>query len=108
VGIVAVSEKDVRHVADLARLGLEPARIDVLVGELNAILRHMDVLQAVDPSRYSSLGDGRLTALPLREDAGPQIPLARPREAVAPEMRAGFFLVPRLATHADSDPESSP
>jgi aspartyl-tRNA(Asn)/glutamyl-tRNA(Gln) amidotransferase subunit C len=105
---VVVSEKDVRHVADLARLGLEPERIDVLVGELNGILKHMEVLQAVDPSRYASLGDSRLTALPLREDAGPQIPLARPRETFAPGMRAGFFLVPRLATHEDSDAESSP
>jgi hypothetical protein len=31
------------------------------------------------------------------------LPLARPRDAFAPEMREGFFLVPRLATHEESD-----
>jgi hypothetical protein len=36
---------------------------------------------------------------------GPQIPLARARDAFAPKMADGFFLVPRLSTH--EDPESS-
>ena len=43
---------------------------------------------------------------PLRVDGGNQIPLARPREAFAPAMRDGFFIVPRLATHEDQDTES--
>ena len=33
-----VSEKDVRHVASLARLGIEPAKFEQLVRELNGIL----------------------------------------------------------------------
>ena len=31
-----------------------------------------------------------------------RIPLARAREEFAPEMRDGFLLVPRLATHEDA------
>jgi aspartyl-tRNA(Asn)/glutamyl-tRNA(Gln) amidotransferase subunit C len=41
-------------------------------------------------------------ARPLREDSGPPIPLDRPREEIAPRMKDGFFLVPRLATHDDA------
>ena len=41
---MSVSEEDVRHVATLARLGLDPERIPTLVAELNVILAHMDVL----------------------------------------------------------------
>jgi aspartyl-tRNA(Asn)/glutamyl-tRNA(Gln) amidotransferase subunit C len=37
---------------------------------------------------------------PLRDDEGPAIPLARPLDAFAPAVRDGFFLVPRLASHA--------
>jgi aspartyl-tRNA(Asn)/glutamyl-tRNA(Gln) amidotransferase subunit C len=96
---MAVSEEDVRHVAGLARLGLDPDRIESLVRELNGILDHMKVLDAVDPSAYVALGDGRSTALPLRADEGPPLPLSRPLEQFAPEMRDGFFIVPRLATH---------
>ena len=36
----------------------------------------------------------------LRADDGDPYPLAREREALAPDMRDGFFVVPRLATHA--------
>lgn len=94
---MAVSEDDVRHVASLARLGLDPARVAGLVSELNGILEHMDVLRAVDSSSGTPAGKGETTA--LRPDEGPQLPLERPREDFAPAMRDGFFLVPRLASH---------
>lgn len=104
---MAVSEKDVLHIAALARLGLDQARLPSLVSELNGILRHMDVLERVDA------GDGRWDvggtgSTPMRSDAaGSPVPLAIPRESFAPEMREGFFLVPRLATH-EGEGERSP
>ena len=99
---MSVTVDDVRHIAGLARLGLDPERIPSLVAELNRILEHMDALRAV-PSRP----DQRVTGvsaggMPLREDLGPPIPLARPRDEFAPAMRDGFFIVPRLATHEDA------
>jgi aspartyl-tRNA(Asn)/glutamyl-tRNA(Gln) amidotransferase subunit C len=96
---VAVSEKDVRHIAQLARVGLTDEQIPALVGELNGILGHIDVLQkahvrSVPPA--TGIGTG---GTPLRADDGPPIPLARPHESFAPDARDGFLLVPRLATH---------
>ncbi len=97
---MAVSHDDVRHIAALARLGLEPDRIGQLALELSGILAHMDVLAAVDTSRVESLPS---LARPgaTRTDDGPPIPLTRTREEFAPETREGFFLVPRLSTHED-------
>ncbi len=97
---MAVTEHDVRHVAALARLGLDEARVPALVAELNGILVHMDALRKVksDGAAVSGVGAG---GMPLRADSGPQYPLARARRALAPAMRDGFYLVPRLATHAD-------
>ena len=102
MGRVSVTVDDVRHIAALARLGLEPGRIPSLVAELNRILEHMDVLRAV-PSRP----DQRVTGIssggmPLREDVGPQFTLAHTRDEFAPSMRDGFFIVPRLSTHEDA------
>ena len=99
---MSVTVDDVRHIAGLARLGLDPERIPSLVAELNRILEHMDALRAV-PSRP----DQRVTGIsaggmPLREDLGPPLPLIRPRDEFAPEMRDGFFVVPRLSTHEDA------
>lgn len=105
---MAVSEEDVRHVADLARLGLDPRRLEQLVLELNGILAHMEVLSAVDPAEYTGLDEGSTAALRLREDGGAPLPLERPRESFAPEMADGFFLVPRLATHEGADVEQAP
>jgi len=103
---MAVTDDDVRHVAALARLGLEPDRIHPLAVELNGILAHMDVLATVDTSAIDlhARADGK--GMPLRPDGGPPLPLARPREGFAPEMRDGFFLVPRLSTHEDAAGES--
>jgi hypothetical protein len=42
-------------------------------------------------------------SLPLREDHGPPVPLARPLASFAPRMKDGFLLVPRLATHAGDE-----
>jgi aspartyl-tRNA(Asn)/glutamyl-tRNA(Gln) amidotransferase subunit C len=99
---VAVSEKDVLHIAALARLGVDPARLPSLVSELNGILDHMEVLGAVETGRQMADGGSQTTATEMRSDLdGMPIPLATPREAFAPEMRDGFFLVPRLKTHED-------
>jgi aspartyl-tRNA(Asn)/glutamyl-tRNA(Gln) amidotransferase subunit C len=103
---MAVSEDDVRHVAALARLGLDPERIPTIAAELNGILAHMDVLSKVDTSSVGPVTGIGAAGTPLRVDGGNQIPLARPREAFAPSMRDGFLLVPRLATHEDAAAES--
>ena len=104
---MAVSEDEVRHVAALARLGLDDARIPTIAAELNGILAHMDVLSKVTTSVAGAVTGVGAAGTPLRVDGGNQIPLARPRDAFAPAMRDGFFLVPRLATHEDVDPESA-
>ena len=100
---MAVSLDDVRHIASLARLAIDGARLPALAGELNSILAHMDALQRVDVSGVPADLAAGAASMPLRADGGQQLPLARPREAFAPAMRDGFFLVPRLATHEDVD-----
>jgi aspartyl-tRNA(Asn)/glutamyl-tRNA(Gln) amidotransferase subunit C len=100
---VPVSLEDVRHIASLARLGLSDARAESLVAELNTILGHMDVLSKVDTTGIEEVVGIGAAGTPLRSDAGPPIPLARPIDSFAPATREGFFLVPRLSTHEDAD-----
>ena len=98
---MAVTEQDVRHIAALARLGLDEGRVGALVGELNTILAHMEVLSKVDTEGVDlaiGVGSG---GTPLREDVGPPIQMAVRHEGFAPATRDGFFLVPRLSTHED-------
>ena len=98
---MAVTERDVQHIATLARLGLDPARVPALVRELNGILGHMEALSKVDTRLVEPVVGIGAGGMPLRTDDGPPYPLERERADFAPAMRDGFFLVPRLATHAD-------
>jgi aspartyl-tRNA(Asn)/glutamyl-tRNA(Gln) amidotransferase subunit C len=100
---VAVSADDVRHVAELARLGLDPARIEELVRELNGILAHVDELSAVDLSTHPPPDAEPAEDVPLRADEVAPALLHTSREHFAPATRDGFFLVPRLATHDDAE-----
>jgi len=98
---MSVSNDEVRNVASLARLGLEPDRVALLAQELNGILAHIDVLASVDTTAidlHAHVGD---RGMPLRADDSSSVTLQRPREMMAPVMRDGFFLVPRLATHEE-------
>jgi aspartyl-tRNA(Asn)/glutamyl-tRNA(Gln) amidotransferase subunit C len=103
---VAVTLDDVRHIAALARLGLSDERAQALVGELNTILRHMDVLSKVDTEGVEPVVGVGAAGAPLRPDGGVRMSLGREREAFAPRMQEGFFLVPRLSTHEDAEASS--
>ena len=103
---MSVTDAEVRHVAALARLGLDAGQLPTIAAELNGILAHMEVLSKVDTSALGAVTGVGTAGTPLRVDGGNQIPLARPREAFAPAMRDGFLIVPRLATHEDQDAES--
>jgi aspartyl-tRNA(Asn)/glutamyl-tRNA(Gln) amidotransferase subunit C len=98
-----ITVDDVRRIARLARLGVSDERAPALVRELNMILAHMDVLSRVDTTEAAAVAGVGAAGLPLRPDTGPRIPLDRAREDFAPAMKDGFFLVPRLATHDDTN-----
>jgi aspartyl-tRNA(Asn)/glutamyl-tRNA(Gln) amidotransferase subunit C len=94
---MSVSYDDVRHIAALARVGVDDRRLPALAAELSGILDHMAVLARVDiPGVAEGDRDGDVH---LRPDRGPPIPLLRPLPAFAPMVRDGFLIVPRLATH---------
>jgi aspartyl-tRNA(Asn)/glutamyl-tRNA(Gln) amidotransferase subunit C len=103
---MAVSRDDVRHVAALARLDVPESRLPELVAQLNGILSHMDALAKVKTTGVMATAGVGDAAMPLRADIGPPIPLLHSLESFAPQMRDGFILVPRLATHETADDES--
>lgn len=101
---MSISLDEVRHVASLARLGITDERARVAAVELSSILEHMDVLSKVDTSDVTDLNTIAQSGMILRPDTGPPIPLERAPADFAPQLRDGFILVPRLATHEDPEP----
>lgn len=94
-----VSIADVRHIAALARLGIDDSQAESLAAELSGILSHMDVLSQVDTGGIPPAAGAGAGGTPLRLDGGEPVVLAVRPEAFAPAMIEGFFAVPRLATH---------
>ncbi len=67
---MAISKEEVKHIAKLARLGLEEKEIEKIQKELSLILDYFNLLKEVDisgiePSFYSTEG---LKKIPARED----------------------------------------
>jgi aspartyl-tRNA(Asn)/glutamyl-tRNA(Gln) amidotransferase subunit C len=100
---VTISIEEVRHIAALARLGISEERARAVALELSSILEHMQVLSNVDTNDVDEKSESK-GGMTLRPDVGPPIPLYRATATFAPELKDGFFLVPRLATHEDSEP----
>ena len=103
---MSISLEDVRHIAALARLGLDDSDAEAMAVELSSILVHMQVLASVTGDSAAPEAAETDRAMPLRPDSGVPIALARPLSDIAPEFRDGFFLVPRLATHEDVEAAS--
>jgi aspartyl-tRNA(Asn)/glutamyl-tRNA(Gln) amidotransferase subunit C len=98
---MSVTREDVLHIAQLARLGIDSERAEALTRELSAILAHMEVLSQVDTAGVAPTTGVDTGGTPLRPDVGSPAGLSGTLESIAPAMRDGFFIVPRLATHED-------
>jgi aspartyl-tRNA(Asn)/glutamyl-tRNA(Gln) amidotransferase subunit C len=93
---VGLTRDQVRHVALLARLGLEPGEEDFYAEQLSGILAHIDRLQEVDTDDIPPTAQVVEVTNPLRDDE-PRPGLSQ-AEALANAPRAvdGFFRVPSI------------
>lgn len=91
-----ISEKEVEHVARLARLALAPDDVSKMQGELEAILGFMATLDELDTNGVPPTTHAIELAAPLRPDR-PAPSLARSEVlAAAARSEAGAFAVPKV------------
>lgn len=93
---MTLTRDDVRHVAMLARLGLEPGEEDYYVDQLGAILAHVDRLREVDTEAIPPTAQVVPLDNRMRDDE-PRPGLSQAEAlANAPEARDGCFAVPAI------------
>ncbi len=91
---MAITRKDVLHVARLARLSLNEAEIDDLIRELGRILEYVELLREVDTTGVPATCQVTVAESPLRDDVV-STPLDRERVlAEAPRRTEEGFAVP--------------
>ena len=88
-----LSIDEVRHVANLARLGLSEEELEAMATQLSTILEYIDKLEEIDTSAIPPTAQvGELTDVMREDELGPSLP----QEAAlqnAPAREQGYFRV---------------
>jgi len=93
---MSLSLDDVRRIARLARIEVTDAEAAAVRGELNGILGLVEQLQAADTRGVEPMSHARDLGLRLREDAVTEADEHRAFQAIAPQVEADLYLVPRV------------
>ena len=91
-----LDSKEVREIAQLARLHLTDAEANRMAGELEAILGHVDELRQLDTDGIEPMTHAVPFDCPLRPDEGTVMLSVEEALANAPRREGSFFLVPRV------------
>ena len=99
---MTIGRDEVLHVAKLAELAVADTELNRLVEQLNRIVDYVAQLDEVPGEQIADAFLPGPPAVDLREDLEGAEHLSRPPNAMAPEFREGFFLVPRHGAMEDS------
>ena len=91
-----IQPEEVREIATLARLRLDPAEVERMAHELDAILGYIDTVMNVDTGDAEPMTHAVPFDCPLREDAPGQPLPVEEALANAPRREGSFFEVPRI------------
>lgn len=94
--MAAITRSDVEYVASLAKLTLDEAAQDRLVGELNDILGYMDKLNELDTSAVEPMMHALEMTNVYRDDMVTESLERDAALANAPKTDGEYFLVPRI------------
>jgi len=93
---MSVDLSAVRRIAHLARIGVSEAETPHLQSEINAILKFVQALEAVDVEGVEPMTSVIPMRLPMRDDVVTDGEIADKVLANAPLTEDGFFLVPKV------------
>lgn len=93
---MSLSLADVRRIAHLARIEVTDAEAAAVQGELNGILALVEQLQAADTRGIEPMSHAQDVGLRLRDDAVTEADQHRAFQAIAPQVEADLYLVPKV------------
>ena len=93
---MALNTNDVRHIALLAKIGLDDAELERLQGELTPILALIEKMQAVNTDNIAPMSHAQDIFQRLREDVVTETDKRPEFLALAPQTENNLFLVPKV------------
>ena len=92
----SLSRDDVAHLAMLARIELTDAELDRMLGELSVILDAVALVQQAPTEGVEPMAHAQDLCQRLREDAVTEVDRRAAYQAIAPEVEADLYLVPKV------------
>jgi len=93
---MSLSASEVEKIAHLARLGINPADVPAYARNLSNIIGLVEQMQAVDTSGIEPMAHPLEAVARLRADAVTESDQRAHFQAIAPQVAAGLYLVPKV------------
>ena len=93
---MSLSPDDVRRIARLARIALQPAESAAVAERLNGVLKMVEQIRRVDTAGVEPMAHAQDLVQPLREDSVTETDHRERYQAVAPAVEEGLYLVPKV------------
>lgn len=93
---MSLSIDQVRKIAQLARIQITEAEAGSTLDQLNRILGFVEQMQAIDTSGVEPMAHAQDVAQRLREDRVTETDQHEAFQAVAPDVEASLYLVPKV------------
>lgn len=87
---------DVKRIAHLARIAVEEDEMPGYLQQLSNILSLVEEMQAVDTTGIAPMAHAQDVVLRLRNDVATETDRRAAYQAVAPQVEAGLYLVPKV------------
>jgi aspartyl-tRNA(Asn)/glutamyl-tRNA(Gln) amidotransferase subunit C len=87
---------DVKRIAHLARIEVEPHEAEKVLGQLSGIFALIGEMQAVNTEGVEPMAHAQDVMLRLREDAVTECDQHAVFQAIAPQVEADLYLVPKV------------
>ena len=93
---MALTLDDVKRIAHLARLEVEPHEAEQVLSQLSGIFRLIEEMQAVDTDGVEPMSHAQDVMLRLRDDVVTEADQHALFQSVAPQVEADLYLVPKV------------
>jgi aspartyl-tRNA(Asn)/glutamyl-tRNA(Gln) amidotransferase subunit C len=87
---------DVKRIALLARIAVEEDEMPGYLQQLSNILNLVEEMQAVDTTGIEPMAHAQDVVLRLRDDVATETDRHEAFQAIAPQVEAGLYLVPKV------------
>ena len=93
---MALTLDDVKRIAYLARIEVQPQEAEQVLAQLTGIFRLIGEMQAVDTDGVEPMSHAQDVMLRLRDDEVTEVDQRALFQSIAPQVESGLYLVPKV------------